>query len=188
MKRERLVILLGLLVALVFFYLGLNEWLKSKEEQVKPPPVVVKPVPKQQEAPPTTLPPAEKPEQEEVSKQQEEPKQEKQPKLPTPVEKAKEKQEKKEDMLAQKIREEKQKPVKKEVNKKESKTYLVQVGAFKDKAKAENAAQKAKNMGYSVKIVEEDDFYKVRVIVNTDNIGSELDKLRKVFGGAIIKQ
>ncbi|MFN4319636.1 MAG: SPOR domain-containing protein, partial [Aquificaceae bacterium] len=169
MKRERLVILLGLLVALVFFYLGLNEWLKSKEEQVKPPPVVVKPVPKQQEAPPTTLPPTEKPKQEE------------QPKPPAPEKEAKREQEKKEDMLAQKIREEKQKPVKKEVNKKESKTYLVQVGAFKDKAKAENAAQKAKNMGYSVKIVEEDDFYKVRVIVNTDNIGSELDKLKKAF-------
>ncbi|MFN3472341.1 MAG: SPOR domain-containing protein [Aquificaceae bacterium] len=188
MKKEKLIILLGLLVALVFFYLGLNEWLKSKEEQVKPPPVVVSPAPKRQEDSPTTLPLTEEPKQEEGSKQQKEPKQEKQPKPPTPVEKTKEKQEKKEDPLAQKIREEKQKPVEKEVNKEESKTYLVQVGAFKDKAKAENAAQKAKNMGYSVKIVEEDDFYKVRVIVNTDNIGSELDKLKKAFGGAIIKQ
>jgi DedD protein len=42
-KRERLIILLGILIALIFFYFGLNEWLKSKEEQVSPPPVVVKP-------------------------------------------------------------------------------------------------------------------------------------------------
>ena len=67
MKRERLVILLGLLVALVFFYFGLNEWLKSKEEQVKPPPVVVKPAPSQRETPPAPSPSAEKPKQEGVA-------------------------------------------------------------------------------------------------------------------------
>ena len=128
-------------------------------------------------------------------------------KPPTTAEETKSKQEKKEDLLAQKIKEEKQKLVKepatnkaeekkddskqtqkKETNNKTSKAYVVQVGAFKDKDKAENAAKKAKNMGYSVKIVEEDYFYKVRVIVNTNNIESELGKLRKVFGGAIIKQ
>ncbi len=43
-------------------------------------------------------------------------------------------------------------------------------------------------MGYKVTIVEEDNFYKVRVLVKTDDINSELRKLRGTFGGAIVKQ
>ncbi|NAZ06637.1 MAG: SPOR domain-containing protein, partial [Thermocrinis sp.] len=42
MKKERLLILLGVLVALIFFYVGLNKWLESKPESA-PPPVVVRP-------------------------------------------------------------------------------------------------------------------------------------------------
>lgn len=168
MKRERLVILLGLLIALIFFYFGLNEWLKSKEEQVKPPPVVIKPAPVQKEALQTVAPP--------------------------PVEKPMQ-EEKKEDLIAKKIKEEVQKPSEKSVVSKPKEAvnktlriYMVQVGAFKDKEKAERVAEKAKKMGYSVKIVEEDYFYKVRLVVHTDNIESELNKLRKSFGSAIIKQ
>jgi hypothetical protein len=51
MRKERLLILLGILVALIFFYVGLNKWLESKPESA-PPPVVVKPTPK----PPAQLP------------------------------------------------------------------------------------------------------------------------------------
>ena len=44
MKKHRLVLLLGILVALVFFYLGLNTWMTAQEQQSTPPPVVrVKP-------------------------------------------------------------------------------------------------------------------------------------------------
>ncbi len=193
MKRERLIILLGILVALIFFYLGLNEWLKSKEEQVSPPPVVVKPTSPQTQQ--TQTPPTEK---QEVKKEEA-----KQEAKPTP------KQEEKEDLLAKKIREEKEKASKesvakaeggkdkingeKEVPQKEHKvkpirTYTVQVGAFTKEDNAKKVAEKARKMGYSVKVVEEDNFYKVRLIVRTDNIESELSKIRKVFGSAIIKQ
>lgn len=44
MRKHRLVLLLGVLVALVFFYLGLNTWMTAQEQQSTPPPVVrVKP-------------------------------------------------------------------------------------------------------------------------------------------------
>ena len=62
------------------------------------------------------------------------------------------------------------------------------MGAFTIENYAKKAAEKARNMGYSVKIVEEDNFYKVRLIVRSDNIESELSKLRKAFGSAIIIQ
>ena len=208
MKRERLIILLGILIALIFFYFGLDEWLKSKEEQVSPPPVVVKPTSPQTQPPQT--PPTEK---QEVKKEEA-----KQEAKPTP------KQEEKEDLLAKKIKEEKEKASKESVAKAEGgkdkikvekqvpqkehmeeaskthkeekkqqqvkpvKTYTVQVGAFTNENNAKKAAEKARKMGYSVKIVEEDNFYKVRLIVRTDNIESELSKLRKAFGSAIIKQ
>ena len=177
MKKERLIILLGILVALVFFYLGLNEWLKTKEEQIKPPPLVVKPAPMKSET------------QQLTSQEQEQ--------KPPQGEK---------DLIAQKIKEEKQElkdrkeqkdHTEKEITKKpseeksipkgEPKTYTVQVGAFRNKEGAQKVAQKAEGMGYKVNVVEEDDFYKVRLIVQTDNINQELAKLRKAFGSAIIK-
>ncbi|MCS6957041.1 MAG: SPOR domain-containing protein [Aquificaceae bacterium] len=186
MKKERLIILLGILVALVFFYLGLNEWLKTKEEQIKPPPLVVKPAPIKSET------------QQPTSQEQEQ-------KLPQGEK----------DLIAQKIKEEKQEPkdrkeqeekvikpqkdhTEKEITKKpseeksipkgESKTYTVQVGAFRSKEGAQKVAQKAEGMGYKVNVVEEDNFYKVRLIVRTNNINQELTKLRKAFGSALIKQ
>jgi len=224
-KRERLIILLGVLVALVFFYLGLNEWLKTKGDNVQSPPLVVKPTPQKEEAPQVQQPP--------VSTELE-PKAE--------VKKQEEKQEiketsktKEQDLIAQKIKEEKKietsqktkevekttrekKEIKevpktaeqnlmaegiKEEKKKEKpqgvkeigkttkaplKTYTVQIGAFANEEGAKKTAERARKMGYKVNIVEEDNFYKVRVLVKTDDIDSELRKLRGIFGGAIIKQ
>jgi len=42
MKGYRIVLLVGLLVALVFFYLGLNEWVYSNKQTANPPPIVYK--------------------------------------------------------------------------------------------------------------------------------------------------
>jgi type IV secretory pathway VirB10-like protein len=195
MKKERLLILLGILVALIFFYVGLNKWLESKPESA-PPPVVVRPTPPQPIPPP----------QEEKAK--EEPKAEEKKQTPPP-----EPQKPKEDLIAKKIQEEKTKEVqktqegtnltaqkqetRKEVAKQEKqaekpkgevKEYVIQIGAFSSKENAEKALEKAKSMGYKGEIVSEDKFYKVRVRVKTDDPNKVLAKLRSSFGGAIIKQ
>jgi len=203
MKKERLLILLGILVALIFFYVGLNKWLESKPESA-PPPVVVRPTPKQPAQP--TTPPKEE-------KVKEEPKVEEKKQAPPP-----EPQKPKEDLIAKKIQEEKKKEEKtkevqktqegknltaqrqetrKEVAKQEKqaekpkgevKEYVIQIGAFSSKENAEKALEKAKSMGYKGEIVSEDKFYKVRVRVKTDDPNKVLAKLRSSFGGAIIKQ
>lgn len=198
MKKERLLILLGILVALIFFYVGLNKWLESKPEST-PPPVVVRPTPPQLAQP--TSPPQEE-------KAKEEPKAEEKKQTPPP-----EPQKPKEDLIAQKIQEEKTKEVKKnqegknlttqkqearkEVAKQEKqaekpkgeiKEYVIQIGAFSSKENADRALEKAKSMGYRGEIVKEDNFYKVRVRVKTDDPKKVLAKLKATFGGAIIKQ
>lgn len=198
MRKERLLILLGILVALIFFYVGLNKWLESKPEST-PPPVVVRPTPPQPAQP--TSPP-----QEEKAKEEPEAEEKKQTPPPEP-------QKPKEDLIAKKIQEEKTKEVqktqegknlttqkqetRKEVAKQEKqaekpkgevKEYVIQIGAFSSKENAEKALEKAKSMGYRAEIVSEDKFYKVRVRVKTDDPNRVLAKLRSSFGGAIIKQ
>ncbi|WP_448584470.1 SPOR domain-containing protein [Thermocrinis sp.] len=184
MKKERLVILLGTLVALISFYLGLNQWLKQKTP-TEPPPVVVRPIPKPVEG-----------------------NQSKVEKLEPPVEQKPETEKEKEDLIAKKIEEEKKKDSIKQIEtekepkqvaknsltaqkdrvKKEKKEYVIQIGAFVYKENAEKALSKAKGMGYAGEIVSEDKFYKVRVKVRTDNIKTEVNKLKSVFGSAIVKR
>jgi DedD protein len=182
MRKERLLILLGTLIALISFYVGLNKWLESKPESA-PPPVVVRPAPLQPAQPIS-------PPQEEKAK--EEPKVEE--KKPTPPPKS---QKPKEDLIAQKIQEEKTKEARKEVAKQEKQAekpkgevreYVIQIGAFSSKENADRALEKAKSMGYRAEIVNEDNFYKVRVRVKTDDPKKVLAKLKATFGGAIIKQ
>ncbi len=203
MRKERLLILLGTLIALISFYVGLNKWLESKPESA-PPPVVVRP------APPQPAQPISPPQEE---KAKEEPEAEEKKPTPPP-----EPQKPKEDLIAKKIQEEKNKEEKtkefqktqegknltaqkqetrKEVAKQEKqaeepkvevKEYVIQIGAFSSKENAEKALEKAKSMGYRAEIVSEDKFYKVRVRVKTDDPNKVLAKLRSSFGGAIIKQ
>jgi len=198
MRKERLLILLGTLIALISFYVGLNKWLESKSEGA-PPPVVVKPTPPQPAQPIS-------PPQEEEAKEETKVEEKKQ----TPPA---ELQKQKEDLIAQKIQEEKTKEVQKtqesknlaaqkqearkevakqekqaEKPKKEVKEYVIQIGAFSSKENADRALEKAKSMGYRGEIVNEDNFYKVRVRVKTDDPKKVLAKLKDTFGGAIIKQ
>jgi DedD protein len=129
MRKERLLILLGILIALIFFYVGLNKWLESKPESA-PPPVVVRPTPKQPVQP--TTPPKEE-------KAKEEPKAEEKKQTPPP-----EPQKQKEDLIAKKIQEEKKKEEKtKEVQKtSESKNLTAQKQETrKESEKVEKAKQ-----------------------------------------------
>ena len=200
MRKERLFILLGTLIALISFYVGLNKWLESKSEGA-PPPVVVKPTPPQ----PTS------PQQEGKPNEEAKVEEKKQASLP-------ESQKQEEDLIAKKIQEEKNKEEKikevqktqesknltaqkqetqKEVAKQEKQAekpkgevreYVIQIGAFSSKENADRALEKAKSMGYRGEIVNEDNFYKVRVRVKTDDPKKVLAKLKATFGSAIIKQ
>jgi DedD protein len=211
MRKERLFILLGTLIAFIFFYVGLNKWLESKPESA-PPPMVIKPTPPQPASP------------QQEGKPKEEAKVEEKEKTPPPG-----LQKQKEDLIAQKIQEEKAKEVQKtqesknltahkqetqkesekvekakeekvqkntvakqekqaEKQKGEVKEYVIQIGAFSSKENADRALEKAKSMGYRGETVKEDNFYKVIVRVKTDDPKEVLAKLKATFGGAIIKQ
>jgi len=191
MKKGRMIILLGTLVALMFFYIGLNQWLERKPQSQPLPPVVVKP-----------MPPAGPPQEDQTKVSQ--------PEQPPVVQKEEQKQPQ-EDQIAKKIEEEKKKErvLPKEERKADSakkpelthleqkkvptpkeeiKEYTIQIGAFSSKENAEKTLSKAKEMGYTASIVHEDDFYKVRVKVRTDNPNKEIAKLKSAFGSAFIKR
>jgi len=198
MTKETLLILSGILTASIFFRVGLNKWLESKPESV-PPSVVVRPTPPQPAQPIS-------PPQEEKAKEE------------AKAEEKKETQKQKEDLITKKIQEEKKKEeeakevqktqesknltaqkqeTRKEVAKQEKqaekpkrevKEYVIQIGTFSSKEKADIALKKAKSMGYKAEIVREDKLYKVRVRVKTDNPKKVLAGLRSAFGSATIKQ
>ncbi len=183
-RQRRFVVLLGILVALVSFYVGLNMWISSKKEEAQPLPVVVKPKPQEK--------PQEQPSQpvEAMQKPQEKP----QEQLPAPPTPQPTKEEKRQDVIAQKIQEEKKIPEEKapqqtqEEKVRKMRSYTVQVGAFSSRENALKALSRAKSMGYkNVNIKEEDGFYKVLINLRTDNINQELRKLRLSFGGAILR-
>ena len=163
-RRERLIVLVGILIALIFFYLGLNQWLKQKTP-AEPPPIVVKPAPK--------------------------PPEESQPKFEKVEQPAEQKPEKEEKKEAEKKPEQATKnnlTVQKDQVKEEKREYVIQIGAFIHKENAEKVLEKAKRMGYSGEIINEDKFYKVRVKVRTDNLRAEVNKLRSAFGNVIVKK
>ncbi len=197
MKKHRLILLLGILVALVFFYFGLNTWMKSQEEQAfVPPPIVKKEVPNPS-PPPKPAVKEEKPEDKvEAKAEKKEPKKEEPVvkkearKLPEPIgeeKKVEKKVEKKEEPVAEKPRQKavaKATPVKKQTPAKPLKSYVVQVGAYVKKSNADNALKTVKKLGYRGFLVREDNFYKVRVKLRTANLKVHLAKLRSKFPGA----
>ena len=198
MKRERMIILLGTLVSLIFFYIGLNQWLNRKPKS-EPPPVVVNPMP-------PAGPPQE--DQTKVSQPEQPPvAQEEEQKQPPDKQKKEEQRQPQEDQIAKKIQEEKKRETEEKkasdvkrqefahleqkkapTPKAQMKEYTIQIGAFSSKENAEKTLSKAKEMGYTASIVNEDDFYKVRVKVRTDDPNREIAKLRSSFGSAFIKE
>ncbi len=162
MKGYRIVLLVGLLVALVFFYLGLNEWIYSNKPIANPPPIVYK----------------------------ERSKEEMRKELAERI-KLKEENKEKEEQKKQNIVKSTKKPEKNKINRttnkiKAKKTKIIQVGAFSREKNAKVALKKIANMGYTAIILREDGFFKVRVKVEEDRFKDAITKLRKVFGNVII--
>ncbi len=201
MKKHRLVLLLGILVALVFFYFGLNTWMESQQQKISPPPVaqfrppveVRKPSepvkPKVPEPAPTPTPVGEKPQ--EIAKlpkpQEETPKQER----GRPEDKGDKLQHKEptQKVTREKTKEEKKvakrsSPVKKPALNRALKSFTLQIGAFKSKDNARRLVARAKHIGYRAFIVEEGGLYKVRIKVKASSLIGALKKARKDFRGA----
>lgn len=213
LQKHRLILLLGILVALIFFYFGVNTWMESQQRKVSPPPVVrtkppvqikpsakpVKPVePKPApKVPKPAVKPAPKPQP--VAKKPPAPKPVPEPKKPEPEKEAKPvkkqtpkkvaKPEPKPQKVAQKPKPQKTKVSSKPVEKKPAKKtalrdYVVQVGAFKVRANAEKMLKLAKSKGYEVFLIEEDGLYKVRLRVRAEKLIQALRKVRADFKNA----
>jgi len=194
LQKHRLILLLGILVALLFFYLGVNTWMETQQRRTAPPPVV-------RAKPPVQT----KPEAKQVKPQT--PKtpqtQRQQPQKP-PVKKAEQPKKQKEVRVAekktpkptraqtvQKTPTAKQPPTKKPLQaragkKTPLKEFVAQIGAFKVKSNAERNLRVAKQKGFTAFIVEEDGLYKVRVRFKAQDLRTALRKVRKTFEGAFI--
>lgn len=200
-NKHRLIFLGTLLIGLILFYFGVNTWMEQKsKETTPPPPIVIK-----------QTKPEPKPKPEEKTKPQE--KQEEVPKVEKEVIKAKEaqqkaqkpkpqemkvaeKKEKKEEKRVEKetIKKEEKKPVKKEKKEKKMppkkttakklKTYVFQVGAYKEKKNALKAVKLAKKKGYTAKIVKKGDYYKVYVYVRASSYKNAYRSIKKYFSDA----
>ena len=159
MQRHRLALLLGILVALVFFYLGVNTWIESQRTKTIPPPVV------RAKPPVQTTPPAETVKPKEVVENPE----------PVKEEKVEEKQEQiKEPEKVQ------------EAPKKELKDFVFQIGAFKKKENARKSLKNAKDKGFDAFIVEEEGLFKVRVRVKAESLELAITKVKKDFKEAFL--
>ncbi len=212
LQKHRLVLLLGILVALVFFYFGVNTWMESQEKRVAPPPVVrskppvqikrqakpIKPIqprpiqrPIQKVAKPAPKPqpkPQPKPVAQKPSPKPQPKKPVVQPKKPTKVVKEQPKPQPKKE-VAKKTEETAKATPPKTVKKTalaKLKDYVVQIGAFKVKANAEKRLKLAKSKGYEAFIIEEDGLHKVRVRVKAKSLISALRKVRSSFQSAFV--
>ncbi|SHK47297.1 SPOR domain-containing protein [Thermocrinis minervae] len=198
-KKKRLILLGGLLISLVSFYLGFNSWLKSKEEAAVPPPVVTPVKPPQATVVSQTG--QKQPQTQEPQKTEQKPTEQKpvvkEEKTTTEQKTQQGKiEEKPEETKKEKVAAE-QKPQQKEekvstsravkAQKLPKKLYTVQIGAFVNKENAQKLLKKAEGLGYRAFMVEEDNFYKVRIKVASSNINEDLQKIKKTFGSAILK-
>ncbi len=194
MKKHRLILLLGILVALIFFYLGINTWVESQQKVISTPPPVVgtkPPAEIKKEAKPVK-PEEPKQEQEdaqlaklpaaESAKVQEGPEPKKDTQI-TQQEGAKAgKEEAKEVKKTPKKPEKPPKELKKEP--KNLREYILQIGAFRNRSYAERTLKTARKKGYRAFLVQEEGLYKVRVKVSSPNLRKALKHVRKDFRGA----
>ncbi len=189
--KHRIALLIGLLVALVFFYLGVNRWIESQQSMTATPPPIVRskePVQIKPESPEVSADTTEVEEFEEdtedtvagveepqtvrmVSAVQNEDKNaqsDQQPKRPVQTHKEENKPTPENktpgtEPAKHSDTEKRKANEQKIVIKTFEKEFVVQVGAFKKKENAENLNKKMKEKGFESFIIEEEGLYKVRV-------------------------
>ncbi len=199
-QKHRLILLLGILVALIFFYFGVNTWMESQGQRATPPPIVrtkppvqiksasqpVKPEKPKVSQPKTQVAKApEKTGKRKPAGEEKEQRKEKKVKVVQHEEKPKPAVKKKE------IKEEPKKVKKKAVAKKEKakrvlRDYVIQIGAFKIKKNADKMVSFAKKGGYEAFIIEEEKLYKVRLRVKAENMRTALKNVKRKFKDAFV--
>ena len=197
--KHRLIFLGVLVVGLILFYLGLNTWMKQEDQKTPPAPVVIK----QPEAEKQQGEEQKKPELGEKSLAQESQQTTEQT---TPVaqqlakeekkeEEGKEVQKKAETPKAPQVEKQEERAVAKKETKKvtetpkkktreELKTFVFQVGAFKNKENALKVVSMAKKEGLEAKIIEKEGFYKVRVYAKAPSYEVAYKKVKSHFKDA----
>lgn len=194
--KHRLIFLGALVVGLILFYLGMNNWMKQEEQKIPPAPVVIKraePEKQQWEEQkklevddeksiiqegqqtaenPTTQVAQQPPKEEELRQKTETPK--------TPQVEQQEKQEK---TVAKKETKKVTETTKKKTQE-ELKTFVFQVGAFRNKENAQKVIRIAEKEGLSAKIIEKEGFYKVRVYAKAPSYEVAYKKVKSHFKDA----
>ena len=198
-SKHRLIFLGTLLVGLLLFYFGVNTWMEQKaKENVPPPPIVIKQPEKEtkeqvkEEKKPQDVAQIsskevkqelEKTTKQESSKPKTETQKVAQETQPKPsVEKQEKKVTKKEEKRA--VAKKETRKVTKTPTKQTSKrlkTYVFQVGAFKNKANALKMVRIAKRKGFSAKLVKKGELYKVYVYTKAPSFTYAYKKVKKHF-------
>ena len=192
--KHRLIFLGALVVGLILFYLGLNTWMKQEEQKTPPAPVVII---KQPEAEEQQREEQKGPEVGEKSLAQESQQTAKQPTTQVAQQPPKEEelQQKAETPKAPQVEKQEEKAVAKKETKKvteapkkktreELKTFVFQVGAFRNKENAQKVIRIAEKEGLSAKIIEEEGFYKVRVYAKAPSYEVAYKKVKSHFKDA----
>jgi len=206
--RHRLALLLGLLIALVFFYLGVNKWIETQQSVATAPPSIVRakePVQIKEDTESVT------PELEEVEEetgevtvdlqetgaiqtvattevaQTQPPENNTAQEVPAPKPPVKE--EKKETEPAPATETKKEEVIQEEpkiIIRKAEKEFIVQIGAFKERENARKVSKEAQNRGFESFVIEEEGLYKVRVRVMAGSAKEAIKNVRSSYSGAFI--
>ncbi len=213
--RHRLALLLGLLIALVFFYLGVNKWIETQQSVATAPPSIVRakePVQIKEETD-TVTPEAEEIEEEtgEVTvdlpppgavqtvattespqTQQQETQQtptQNQPKEEEPKKPADQNQDKKPADAGKAPDTKKEQVIQEEpkiIIRKAEKEFILQIGAFRERNNARKLSKEAQGKGFESFVIEEEGLFKVRVRVLAGSAREAVKNVRSSYRGAFI--
>ena len=200
-SKHRLIFLGTLLVGLLLFYLGVNTWMEQKTKENIPPPIVIK-QPEQKTGDqikeernlqtPLQPHPQEKVVQKsqinraESFKQQSEAQKISKKEQQNAGKVEKKDVEKKESQTASKRIARGETRTRPEENSQKLRTYVFQVGAFKNKSNALRMIRTAKSKGFNAKLVKKGEFYKVYIYTKAPSYKYAYKKVKRHFKEAFL--
>ena len=208
--RHRLALLLGILIAIVFFYLGVNKWIETQQSMATAPPSIARakePIQIKREAEPVN------PETEEIEEETGEvtvalPEMPAVQASPTSENvqqesEVKGKQEsttsfnndinpnnnkRTEKRTISQINSE-QEVIQKEpkiIIRKPKKEFIIQIGAFKERKNARKISEDARRKGFDSFVIEEEGLFKVRVRISASSAIEAVKSVRTSYSGAFV--
>ncbi len=194
--KHRLIFLGTLLVGLLLFYFGVNTWMEQKAKENIPPPIVIKhPEEKAEDQvkdEKSLQPTSQTPSQEKLA-QKSQPKGSESFKQKPETQKFAVKEQKSVNKVERKVKESKEMKTvaKKETQRKTEtqprkssqklKTYVFQVGAFKNRANALRMVEVVKRKGFNAKLVKKGELYKVYVYTKAPSYAYAYRKVKRHF-------